>query len=89
MKTKEVQLKPVLVLPQTLPDVPSLRIPPPPRTDGTTGAQEPPREKSFIEKYWFYLLPVLVLMALPSGDGASTGETGEASMGAGARQIKS
>lgn len=32
---------------------PRLRPPPPPRADGATGAEVPPPEKNFFQKYWY------------------------------------
>ncbi|PWN23778.1 hypothetical protein BCV69DRAFT_309650 [Microstroma glucosiphilum] len=82
--SKEVVTKVSLGAPEVV-EAPRLRTPPRPRADGATGAEPPPKEKSFLEKYWYYILPVLVLLALPS-DGGGGGEAPPAS--AGARRIR-
>ncbi len=71
--------------------VPPLRQPPPVREDGTP---EPPKvEKSFVAKYWMYIVPCLLLLALP-GDGAGGGAEGDQSSsrapnaGQAARRVK-
>ncbi|CAD6906202.1 unnamed protein product [Tilletia controversa] len=43
---------------------PPLRAPIPVKQDGTPDT--PPPEKSFLQKYWMYLLPILILMFIPS-----------------------
>ncbi|KAL9939884.1 hypothetical protein V8E36_001701 [Tilletia maclaganii] len=43
---------------------PPLRAPIPVKKDGTP--EVPPPEKSFLQKYWMYLLPVLILMFIPA-----------------------
>ncbi|CEH15329.1 NUCLEIC ACID BINGING PROTEIN [Ceraceosorus bombacis] len=60
---------------------------PPPRqaprltADGSPlgeGEDAPPvKEKSFVQKYWYYLLPVVILLAIPS-ELADSGDDGEA-----------
>ncbi|CAO1620661.1 unnamed protein product [Parajaminaea phylloscopi] len=61
-----------------------LRAAPRPRADGAAGAEVPPPEKSFLQKYWFYILPIMVLLALPSDAPAPSQEV---PANAGARQI--
>lgn len=50
--SKEVVTKVSLVAPEEV-EAPRLRTPPRPRADGATGAEPPPKEKSFLEKYWY------------------------------------
>ncbi|SPO23029.1 uncharacterized protein UTRI_01707 [Ustilago trichophora] len=38
----------------------------PTNEDGTV--QTPPPEKSFLQKYWMYLIPVVILLIMPPGD---------------------
>ncbi|UZJ57037.1 hypothetical protein CBS101457_006357 [Exobasidium rhododendri] len=42
--------------------------PPPVKADGTPvpEGEEPPKEKSFVAKYWYYFVPILLLMAIPT-----------------------
>ncbi|CAO1626385.1 unnamed protein product [Sympodiomycopsis kandeliae] len=81
---KEVQTKVHTDVPVGV-NQPKLRVPPPPKADGTTGAEVPPPEKGFLQKYWYYILPVLVLLALPSEPPAGDGE---AATGQGARRVR-
>ncbi len=32
------------------------------------GEKEKVEEKTFLQKYWYYIVPVVVMMILPSGD---------------------
>jgi hypothetical protein len=50
--SKEVVTKVSLGAPEEV-EAPRLRTPPRPRADGATGAEPPPKEKSFLEKYWY------------------------------------
>lgn len=50
--SKEVVTKVSLGAPEDV-EAPRLRTPPRPRADGATGAEPPPKEKSFLEKYWY------------------------------------
>ncbi|KAK0537480.1 hypothetical protein OC842_001626 [Tilletia horrida] len=43
---------------------PPLRAPIPVKEDGTPDT--PPPEKSFLQKYWMYLVPILILMFIPA-----------------------
>ena len=43
---------------------PQLRVPPPVTAEGKP--VEPPREKSFLEKYWMYIAIALVAMGKPA-----------------------
>ncbi|KAK0551600.1 hypothetical protein OC845_002117 [Tilletia horrida] len=43
---------------------PPLRAPIPVKEDGTP--EVPPPEKSFLQKYWMYLLPILIIMFIPA-----------------------
>ncbi|KAI0638238.1 hypothetical protein C8Q77DRAFT_1090115 [Trametes polyzona] len=46
----------------SFPPLPQLRVPPPVTAEGKP--VEPPREKSFLEKYWMYIAIALVAMTL-------------------------
>ncbi|KAJ8481721.1 hypothetical protein ONZ51_g5809 [Trametes cubensis] len=46
----------------SFPPLPQLRVPPPVTAEGKP--VEPPREKSFLEKYWMYIAIALVAMVL-------------------------
>ncbi|KAF8484918.1 hypothetical protein DFH94DRAFT_716929 [Russula ochroleuca] len=72
---------PTLALPQNLtitvsipnrPPLPQLRVPPPLTTTGDPVVQEP--EKSFLQKYWLYIVLALgVLMITPGGEEGARG----------------
>ncbi|PWN29799.1 hypothetical protein BDZ90DRAFT_230644 [Jaminaea rosea] len=87
---RDTQLK-IQVEEQETAAEPVLRTPPRPRADGQVGGETPPPQKSFIQKYWFYIVPILVLLAMPSEPPASaSGEGGgdAGSAGPGARRIR-
>ncbi|KAN0063410.1 hypothetical protein ACQY0O_004576 [Thecaphora frezii] len=69
---------------------PNLRTPPTTNDDGTI--QTPPPEKTFLQKYWIYILPMLVVLLLPGGDEDAnkdeTTNTQQQSQGRGARQVQ-
>ncbi|KAL0949411.1 hypothetical protein HGRIS_009471 [Hohenbuehelia grisea] len=48
-----------------LPPLPELRVPPPLNEAGEP--VKPPPEKSFIQKYWMYIVPVLLALLLTGG----------------------
>ena len=65
----------------------------PTNEDGTI--VQPPPEKSFLQKYWMYLIPVVLLLIMPDGsdDGKDQGAEGHASSehrgtGMGAKRLK-
>lgn len=66
--------------------------PPPTKPDGSPLApgEEPPKEQSFVRKYWYYILPVVLMMLIPTeiadanNDEAENGDGGGGS-GSGAR----
>ncbi|CAO1618084.1 unnamed protein product [Jaminaea pallidilutea] len=78
--TRDTQLK-VSVEPQMVVEDAQLRVAPRPRADGAVGAEVPPPEKGFLQKYWYYILPILVLLALPSEPPAPA-QDGNAATGA-------
>ncbi|KAI1786498.1 hypothetical protein LXA43DRAFT_1099122 [Ganoderma leucocontextum] len=59
----------------TFPPLPALRVPPPVSAEGKP--IEEPREKSFIEKYWMYMVIALIAMSLapaPAEEGEAHGQ---------------
>lgn len=64
----------------------------PTNEDGTV--QTPPPEKSFLQKYWMYMIPIAILLLMPPGDddrakGAEAHASSEhAGTGMGAKHIK-
>ncbi|KDN46453.1 hypothetical protein K437DRAFT_107342 [Tilletiaria anomala UBC 951] len=71
---------------------PPLQQPVPVREDGT--AEVPPVETSFLRKYWMFVLPIVILLILPSeavaGGSAEHDSSSESAPNAAlaARQIK-
>ncbi|KZP00018.1 hypothetical protein CALVIDRAFT_319679 [Calocera viscosa TUFC12733] len=61
----------VVQLPDRIPPL-ALKVPPPLNDEGEIVKPEP--EKSFIQKYWMYLLPVMLLLLIsPGGEGEGGG----------------
>jgi len=60
--------------------IPPLALKTPPQLSETGETIKPEREKSFIEKYWMYALPVLLLLLMSPG---GEGEGGQAAAGGG------
>ncbi|PIL37202.1 hypothetical protein GSI_00895 [Ganoderma sinense ZZ0214-1] len=59
----------------TFPPLPALRVPPPVSAEGKPIEQ--PREKSFIEKYWMYMVIAVIAMSLapaPAEEGEARGQ---------------
>lgn len=67
--------------------------PPPTKPDGSPLApgEEPPKEQSFVRKYWYYILPVVLMMLIPTeiadanNDEAENGEGFSGGSNSGAR----
>jgi hypothetical protein len=67
--------------------------PPPTKPDGSPLApgEEPPKEQSFVRKYWYYILPVVLMMLIPTeiadanNDDAENGDGAGGGSGSGAR----
>lgn len=71
--------------------VPGLKQALPTNEDGTV--VQPVPEKSFLQKYWFYLIPIAILLIMPAGDEDKGGAEGHASSehvgtGQGAKRLK-
>ncbi|GAK63391.1 uncharacterized protein PAN0_003d1595 [Moesziomyces antarcticus] len=56
----------VVVVNAVVPPRPQLKQALPTNEDGTV--QTPPPEKTFLQKYWFYLIPIAILLIMPPGD---------------------
>ncbi|PWN51521.1 hypothetical protein IE53DRAFT_386107 [Violaceomyces palustris] len=67
---------------------PKLRTPLPVKEDGTV--EEPVKEKTFLQKYWMYLIPIAFLLILPpGGEEPSNADSGSTrSGGNGARRLQ-
>ncbi|KAI0719497.1 hypothetical protein C8T65DRAFT_635499 [Cerioporus squamosus] len=64
----------------TFPPLPALRVPPPITAEGKP--VEPPKEKSFLEKYWMYIVIALVALTFaPSPPEEESGGRGQGSGG--------
>jgi len=66
-----------------LPPLPELRSPPPLTPEGQVVAPEP--EKSFIQKYWIYILAVLVVLAIAPAPPEEEGGAGPGGSGRGGK----